>query len=262
MPRTVSPCAGPKESQSQSQSQSRTNSLGRAKDDCHTCSRTHQNCDRQRPRCGTCNNSGRVCGGYTLDLTWKAVTGGIETSIPSSTQSSPDLGKTNLPKLAEGPLSTSSPGREFKFRVGKPKRPRKRPPENLPAVKGNARPKSTRECKGARSPLNSESKSSPPLPQHPIQLARNSSDEEHTKKSSAAGGNRALHEPSDTSEEDVESLGSSEVVLKSPLPNNVVMHHRSSKFKMPPGILFSSVADKYRGVLQMCKLALSEAAKF
>ena len=252
MARTVSPYAGPKES--------RTNSLGRAKDDCHTCSRTRQHCDRQRPRCGTCNNSGQVCGGYTLDLTWKAVTGGIETSIPS-TQSSPDLCKTNPPRLADGHQSISSLGREFKFRVGKPKRPRKRPPENVSASKEIAGTNSTRNGIAARSPLNSESSGSPPVPQNSTQSLKKDQSNERTCRPHTTGGDRAIHVPSDTSDEDTESFGSNEVVHTSLVSASSEIYPRSSNFAIPPGMLFSSVAEKYKGVLQMCKLAQSQGFK-
>lgn len=49
----------------------RTNALGSAKTDCHTCSRLRENCDRQRPQCGPCLDRGRKCGGFELDIVWK-----------------------------------------------------------------------------------------------------------------------------------------------------------------------------------------------
>lgn len=48
----------------------RTNSLGYAKVDCHTCKELKRHCDRQRPRCGTCIKSHRKCDGFAIDLTW------------------------------------------------------------------------------------------------------------------------------------------------------------------------------------------------
>lgn len=49
---------------------SKTNSLGSAKVDCHTCLQFQSRCDRQRPRCGTCIKNHRDCGGFTMDLVW------------------------------------------------------------------------------------------------------------------------------------------------------------------------------------------------
>lgn len=48
----------------------RTNALGSAKTDCHTCARLREFCDRQRPRCGSCRERGRKCGGFVLDIVW------------------------------------------------------------------------------------------------------------------------------------------------------------------------------------------------
>lgn len=47
-----------------SQTTHRTNSLGWAKSDCHTCQSTSRLCDRRRPRCDTCTAQGIICGGY------------------------------------------------------------------------------------------------------------------------------------------------------------------------------------------------------
>ncbi|KIW53474.1 hypothetical protein, variant [Exophiala xenobiotica] len=48
----------------------RTNSLAFAKSDCHTCSSLGARCDRQRPRCTPCQDSGILCQGYSMKLTW------------------------------------------------------------------------------------------------------------------------------------------------------------------------------------------------
>lgn len=48
----------------------RTNSLGRAESDCHTCQAFKRHCDRQRPRCSVCATSGDNCGGYVQALSW------------------------------------------------------------------------------------------------------------------------------------------------------------------------------------------------
>ncbi|KAF4448046.1 fungal specific transcription factor domain-containing [Fusarium albosuccineum] len=49
----------------------RTNSLGFAKIDCHTCTELKQKCDRKRPQCGTCLSDRRKCGGFAMNLMWK-----------------------------------------------------------------------------------------------------------------------------------------------------------------------------------------------
>ena len=48
----------------------RTNSLGWAKSDCHTCASLHRHCDRQRPRCSPCLTEGATCAGYVQELNW------------------------------------------------------------------------------------------------------------------------------------------------------------------------------------------------
>ena len=49
----------------------RTNSLGSAKVDCHTCRELGRHCDRQRPQCGTCIKDHQKCAGFAMDLMWK-----------------------------------------------------------------------------------------------------------------------------------------------------------------------------------------------
>lgn len=48
----------------------RSNSLGFARTDCHTCASLGDQCDRQRPRCSTCLDHGRRCGGFATSLSW------------------------------------------------------------------------------------------------------------------------------------------------------------------------------------------------
>lgn len=48
----------------------RSNSLGFARTDCHTCASLGDQCDRQRPRCSTCLDHGRRCGGFATPLSW------------------------------------------------------------------------------------------------------------------------------------------------------------------------------------------------
>ncbi|KIX09738.1 uncharacterized protein Z518_00819 [Rhinocladiella mackenziei CBS 650.93] len=49
----------------------RTNSLGWAKSDCHTCSSLRRHCDRRRPRCSACLADGVICSGYVQQLNWE-----------------------------------------------------------------------------------------------------------------------------------------------------------------------------------------------
>ncbi|KAJ9497653.1 hypothetical protein H2202_006686 [Exophiala xenobiotica] len=52
----------------------RTNSLGWAKADCHTCAEKQRFCDRRRPRCSACLDDGGICGGYIQALNWERAT--------------------------------------------------------------------------------------------------------------------------------------------------------------------------------------------
>lgn len=55
----------------------RTNSMGRAAEDCHACCRRkasntlQMRCDRQRPRCNVCTEARKICSGYPLKLQWQ-----------------------------------------------------------------------------------------------------------------------------------------------------------------------------------------------
>lgn len=41
------------------------------KHDCHTCVEQGQKCDRAWPHCQTCHRSGKVCGGFAMQLSWQ-----------------------------------------------------------------------------------------------------------------------------------------------------------------------------------------------
>src|ERR1700761_7538295 len=98
----------------------RTNSLGYAKYDCHTCSALKRACDRQRPRCGPCLFSRQRCGGFATNLVWKDV------EVPS---------RAEVLAPASGPGSSNSSSKQrhnepagkdrgFKFIKGRMKRKR------------------------------------------------------------------------------------------------------------------------------------------
>jgi hypothetical protein len=59
----------------------RTNSLGSARVDCHTCRELGKHCDRQRPQCGSCIKDHRKCAGFAMDLIWKNRTSGCDVGV-------------------------------------------------------------------------------------------------------------------------------------------------------------------------------------
>ena len=106
----------------------RTNSLGYAKYDCHTCSALKRACDRQRPRCGPCIFSRERCGGFATNLVWKDVEipSPLGDLAPGSGTGSPNPNS----KHCENEPATKNRG--FKFVKGRMKRKRKHkapPPE-------------------------------------------------------------------------------------------------------------------------------------
>jgi hypothetical protein len=90
----------------------RTNSLAFAKHDCHTCAALKTDCDRQRPRCGTCLSNQRKCDGFAIPLVWKDL----------AVAQSPQSVDTRLSQLQQ-PVSRGHA--EFKFIRGRPKQKRK-----------------------------------------------------------------------------------------------------------------------------------------
>lgn len=97
----------------------RTNSLGSAKTDCHTCSSLKKPCDRQRPQCGTCRHEQRKCGGYVLDLVWKGH------SLGEALSSTRNAAGTTVVNGPVSPADLASSERQFKFKQGRPKMKRK-----------------------------------------------------------------------------------------------------------------------------------------
>ncbi len=102
----------------------RTNSLGYAKFDCHTCSALKRACDRQRPRCGPCLFSRQRCGGFATNLVWKDVEVPSPTEVlaPGSGTGSPS---SNFRHCQNEPTRKN---RGFKFVKGRMKRKRKPQP--------------------------------------------------------------------------------------------------------------------------------------
>lgn len=112
----------------------RTNSLGYAKHDCHTCFEQKRKCDRQRPRCGPCLSKRERCGGFAMNLVWKDVG-----TTPNS------QARVTGRFLDEEPLNVNTPAyppsrasRGFKFVRGQMKKKRK--PKDVPALRGEPSP--------------------------------------------------------------------------------------------------------------------------
>lgn len=84
----------------------RTNSLGRAESDCHTCQSSKRHCDRQRPRCSVCVTSGNNCGGYVQAWNWL---GGVASrgKLSRKTYPAPRIGDVSSAK--EGHVSLAGP---------------------------------------------------------------------------------------------------------------------------------------------------------
>lgn len=66
----------PHSSEAAGDNSKRTNSLGRAADDCFACQKLRHvdptvHCDRQRPRCNVCTSLGKVCSGYRQEFQWQ-----------------------------------------------------------------------------------------------------------------------------------------------------------------------------------------------
>lgn len=111
----------------------RTNSLGRAKSDCHTCSRFSRKCDRQRPRCSTCEQHEVLCGGYVLNLSWtenicvrsrasrssSLVADDVIVQQDTAPQPPPPASQRSNPEV------TGPQVRQYRFKAGRPKRRRK-----------------------------------------------------------------------------------------------------------------------------------------
>ncbi len=111
----------------------RTNSLAFAKSDCHTCASIGLRCDRHRPRCSTCQDSGRLCQGYSMQLTWQRSHSAVNT--PPKVKANRAGDGTSAQQRAECDAITPPAGwetgcatknlREFTFVAGRPAKRRK-----------------------------------------------------------------------------------------------------------------------------------------
>lgn len=105
----------------------RTNSLAFARSDCHTCSANDERCDRRRPRCSTCLNQGRKCGGFATTLSWDSRR--MWSDNPSVVNDNPTglfSGNTTTDATPRAVLIADRPAppRRFRFIEG-PSKPRK-----------------------------------------------------------------------------------------------------------------------------------------
>ncbi len=101
----------------------RTNSLGYAKRDCHTCSDLKRICDRQRPRCGPCLSNRQRCGGFATNLVWKDVEVPLVPSLGEGLAPGYGTGSPKL-KFRHRQLESGTKNRAFKFVKGRMKRRR------------------------------------------------------------------------------------------------------------------------------------------
>jgi hypothetical protein len=114
----------------------RTNSLAFAKSDCHTCGSLGLRCDRHRPRCSQCQDAGRLCQGYSMQLTWQrnhsAANKPPKVKAKVSQAGNGTLAQTrddNRPRQSpnsRGASNAAAAPREFTFVAGRPTKRRKR----------------------------------------------------------------------------------------------------------------------------------------
>lgn len=148
----------------------RTNSLAFAKSDCHNCSALGLNCDRQRPRCSTCQDASVLCQGYSMQLTWRS--NHSTTNKPSKTKRKTPAERGDAPKQKQREKASSSENidfetaslspstREYMFVTG---RPAKRRRQNQPTSghgSGRNHPVVDQGVNASRNP------DSPPQPSH------------------------------------------------------------------------------------------------
>lgn len=104
----------------------RTNSLAFAQSDCHTCASTAERCDRRRPRCSTCLDHGRKCGGFATPLSWDPRRMWIDDPSTMRDGSTAVLNRDASSRPEQGP-DRPAPPRRFRFIKGasKPRKQRK-----------------------------------------------------------------------------------------------------------------------------------------
>ena len=235
----------------------RTNSLGRAKTDCHTCSQYRRTCDRQRPRCDTCLHRGILCGGYALDLTWTTsnsrrgakVLGAHKRPVFSPSTSGEAETSTGTSSIESS--ATSTPSRQFRFKIGKAKKPRKKSYQESPE---GGLLNTQEDIKYVSGDAKNSLKDQPETPQRD-QYNANLKLPLPGDMWEAMLPNRVHELSGSTMDPAVDIAGVAkpdQQSLTASVPNHQLGHQISgSSIPHPP--LFGSLEDKYRGVLLMCK---------
>ena len=235
----------------------RTNSLGRAKTDCHTCSQYRRTCDRQRPRCGTCLHRDILCGGYALDLTWTTGNSRRSVKVPgphkphvlspcTSGEAEPRMGTSSTASSA-----TSTPSRQFKFKIGKPKKPRKKRSHESP-YGGVANAQEELNCVSTdASGLYEDQPEALQSEQYKTNLTLPIP--EGVWEAVLANREQELPGSIIDPDEDIARLDKQDRQPLTASVSNCELRYCISGSKIPHPPLFGSLEEKYRGVLLMCK---------
>lgn len=233
----------------------RTNSLAFAKNDCHTCTSLNKECDRRRPRCGTCLSDGRKCDGFAMPLVWQ----GSETNISPS-----------FPRHLQKGQSCNTA--EFKFVQGRPKRKR-RPKSSVSSEISRHQgyfPVSTSPSRKAVQerpriePVPAVNETAPvshPEAQLPVEASANSVAEAWDFRATSTDTlSSSLAEPQPQLESS-SYLGLDETAFTLPASDDVVVFdgveevggYNFLEFVVPPMVLYQDLAQKYHHILEMCK---------
>lgn len=242
----------------------RTNSLAFAKADCHTCAQLDEECDRRRPKCGTCLSQKRRCGGFAMNLVWK------DPSINERRDSS------TADRIPARPRP--KPAREIKIIQGYPKKRRKTKEkrsnlgETFIQEFGFAlSPPSSQTCDQLPEPARDSDHSTPGNSDHSTDASdqfdfgaiqywpRNSS--ESQLSAAALPDQLALLRDVGNDHEDVElaeivpsNFGVTEENLFSyPLDIAVTNIRPMDYFLLSSGILYEDLTQKYGPLLSMCE---------
>ncbi|KAI9729269.1 MAG: hypothetical protein M1834_006939 [Cirrosporium novae-zelandiae] len=253
----------------------RTNSLGRAKSDCHTCAKENRSCDRQRPKCGTCLRLNLTCGGYVLDLSWRD---GLSSRKPfnpgatsadkaESSQADEDADQVNQRVV---PLI-----REYKFKVGRPKRKRVnwRVKESQNGAEAGVS-SSSQQCTLSKNHTVASGMVDSSDSMWMVTLASHRVDEDvtdDTEEVDSSSPKTDSNSSSTTTDDNSSTFTASSTGLQITIHQNRVSHRtRNSSIDstsqatpyLPKGMLYAHLVDKYNGVLlrynkEFCMLPLT-----
>jgi hypothetical protein len=234
----------------------RTNSLACAKNDCHTCTALKNDCDRQRPRCGTCLSNGIMCHGFAMPLVWK----GSGMRVPT-----PSHGEDARPSSQQ--KHESRRNAEFKFVQGRPKKRRK------PKMNGPHKEDLNQGCFSVALPsLVEATHGQPSISFSPYHCGNISSPLPDTLIKDAVGDGAwppqsgvvdasigtwlPTHQlnclpDTDWNEPDLVEATSSNLTVSRTVEE--VERYNFEKFVLSPTILYQDLAHKYSNILEMCK---------